>query len=837
VQTAEHDGTAWRAVAHEYDLADRLTSIVDPSGNRTSYGYNLAGWRTAQDDPDAGAWSFGYDDAGNQTTVTDAKGGVTVTAYDPVGRPTHRRAGSATGPVLARWEYDAAGEKGLLNRSIRVTGEGEWVVDVTGYDERGRPRGTQWTVPGGVPGLSGTYAVGLGYDRADHLTSIAYPAAGGLPAETVTTGYDTLGLPLAMTGIDEYVWTTGRDDRGRPSTMGLGPRPGGQPWLARNWTYDLDQRPARMQSVAGGSTVVDHHLGYDAVGTLTSRTTALGGSGWRECFGHDVRDRLVSAYTTTTAACDGTGRGTGPQPYDDTYTYAPDGNPNTRLESGTTRTYTYPTGAGVDQPHAPTGVGTDRYSWDANGNLTARTVGGRTETLAWDPDRLLKSVTGASGTTGYVYDAGGDRLLRTTPAGRTLYLAGHEITADNAGSTVNAVRTYALGGEVVATRTPGGVDYVITDQQGSVEATLPAGGNLEVTRTYTPHGRKRAGGEPDTDQGWIGQIEDESTQLSYLNARYEDPSLGQFIAPDPVYDPDQPQSLNPYAYALNNPVDFSDPAGTWVPIGNGGGPRVGYHARWSTATNTNNIARAMKVAHRSSAPLTTWVNRVQRKVDQYNRSAVHKMRAEYTRRLRAVNTLKAMARANPDPNFWKAVAQAGSGQALVLMGLRAANPDPGFWKAMAEPGGARRMKAVAERSRRANTTAVRYGSGRGVHIEFPCLHNDDGGCVGGSIDDTIDEFACQFVRIGPHPERMSCGSVTEYAQDLAVELAVGCYNGYVGEALVAGASGATAAANAGALRAGREAARAAASHVAKVNPGIICAAGVIGGRLGLDAPR
>jgi RHS repeat-associated protein len=732
-QTAEYDGSAWQAVTHEYDLADRLTSVVDPVGNRITYRYNLAGWRIAQDDPDAGGWSFGYDDAGNQTTVTDAKGGVTVTAYDPLGRPTERRGGSATGPVLARWEYDAAGEKGLLDRSIRVAGAGEWVVDVTGYDERRRPRGTQWTVPAGVPGLAGTYTVGYGYDRADHLTTIAYPPAGGLPAETVTTRYDALGLPVSLTGADEYVWTTTYDDRGRPSTMGLGPRPGGQPWLARSWTYDQDQRPDRMRSVASGSTVVDHEFGYDAVGTPTSRTTALGGQAWRECYGYDVRDRLTSAYTTTAGACDGTGKGTGPQPYDNTYTYTPDGNPKTRVENGATRTYAYPTGAGADRPHAPTGVGADRYAWDANGNLIARTVGGRAETLAWDADRTLASVTTPAGTTSYVYDADGNRALRTTPAGRTIYVAGHEITA---GTTVTAVRSYGFGGETVATRTPSGVDYLVADQQGSVEATLPSGGTLEVTRTYTPHGEKRSGGEPDTDRGWLGQIEDDSTELSYLNARYDDPSIGQFVAPDPVYDEDEPQSLNPYAYALNNPVSFSDPAGTWVPIGNGGGPRVGYHARWSTATNTNNLARHLKVAHHSKAPLKMWERHVQRKVDKYNRSALHRMRVAHMKRMKDIAALKALARANPDPAFWKAVAKAGSGQALVLMGLRAVNPDPDFWRAVAKIG-AKRMQEISKRAQKANAIASEHN--------FPGMAINDPGGGGSYPDERADGFPEEFV--------------------------------------------------------------------------------------------
>lgn len=69
------------------------------------------------DDPDAGVWSYGYDAMGSQTSVTDARGTTTYTVYDELGRPRELRRDGPTGPVLATWSYDAAGEKGLLDRA------------------------------------------------------------------------------------------------------------------------------------------------------------------------------------------------------------------------------------------------------------------------------------------------------------------------------------------------------------------------------------------------------------------------------------------------------------------------------------------------------------------------------------------------------------------------------------------------------------------------------------------------------------------------------------------------------------------------------------------------
>ena len=68
--------------------------------------------------------------------------------------------------------------------------------------------------------------------------------------------------------------------------------------------------------------------------------------------------------------------------------------------------------------------------------------------------------------------------------------------------------------------------------------------------------------------GWsifIGERYDAVTQLSYLNARYYDAARGQFTSQDSVFwekqDLSNPQSLNSYSYALNNPINRKDPDG------------------------------------------------------------------------------------------------------------------------------------------------------------------------------------------------------------------------------------------------------------------------------------
>ena len=329
---------------------------------------------------------FTYDNAGNQTR-----------------RPT--RAATRSTPATTRWA--ARSSAGRARRPARCWPRGSTTprpaarasrtgrpptprpatgsAEALGYDTKGRATGSRLTVPAGIPGLSGRYTVTQTYDRADRVRTVTYPAIGGLPAETVTTDYNTLGLPTRLAGIDEYVWDVVYDDRGRRTSAGLGPRPGGTTWMGRTWTYDVDQRINAAETfVAGAGVVSRHDLAFDLAGNLTEKLTRQGGLSWRECFGYDPRSRLRRRTPSPprrrappARRAPATGRTPTRTPT------APDGKLTARTENGVPTAYTYPA-AGAARPHAPTRVGADTYTWDASGNLTARTVGGRSETFTWD---------------------------------------------------------------------------------------------------------------------------------------------------------------------------------------------------------------------------------------------------------------------------------------------------------------------------------------------------------------------------------------------------------------------------------------------------------------------
>jgi RHS repeat-associated protein len=109
---------------------------------------------------------------------------------------------------------------------------------------------------------------------------------------------------------------------------------------------------------------------------------------------------------------------------------------------------------------------------------------------------------------------------------------------------------------------------------------------------YLPFGATRVNtivGGANSARQYIGQFADNSG-LSYLSARYYDPSRGQFTTEEPIFiamgDRNQvkelaqqelqryltdPQKLNAYGYGRDNPITQKDPTGK-VPVAAGAAP-------------------------------------------------------------------------------------------------------------------------------------------------------------------------------------------------------------------------------------------------------------------------
>lgn len=90
---------------------------------------------------------------------------------------------------------------------------------------------------------------------------------------------------------------------------------------------------------------------------------------------------------------------------------------------------------------------------------------------------------------------------------------------------------------------------------------------------YYPYGEMRLDeryGGMNQDNRFTGYEYDVETNLNYANARYQNGGIGRFLSQDPAFlntssNLSDPQSLNSYSYARNNPLILIDPDGrSWI---------------------------------------------------------------------------------------------------------------------------------------------------------------------------------------------------------------------------------------------------------------------------------
>lgn len=119
------------------------------------------------------------------------------------------------------------------------------------------------------------------------------------------------------------------------------------------------------------------------------------------------------------------------------------------------------------------------------------------------------------------------------------------------------------------------------DLNGTVLATTDEAGNLKWRRSHAPYGEPLTQDTHPETVAYTGHVQDKSTGLVYMQARYYDPRTGRFLSQDPVGFVDtNPMSFNRYVYANNNPYRYRDPDGLWAVsiegyVGYGGGISFG----------------------------------------------------------------------------------------------------------------------------------------------------------------------------------------------------------------------------------------------------------------------
>jgi RHS repeat-associated protein len=573
--------------SYTYTTLGAVDTVTDPAGYVTDTNYDMLGRVTSISDPNAGMTTVAYDLNSNVVRTTDARGTSLTTVYDQLNRPTQLRTGTSPvgGVLLNSAAFDAPGEKGLLNYSSSFFEGAEYKTDITGYNDAYQPIQTTITIPSAArtAGLAGTYVYGASY-RADGTgMTDSYPAMGGLPAETISYGFAATGQPTTTSGTDAggsrlYVQSTAYDTLGRISSRVLGDPGGSQNGnVLRGYGYDFMGRLSTLTAAARtGLTTVSQVqsdvYGFDVSGNVTSKTDSVAGQS--ECFSYDTRNRLVRAFTQAAGGCGVALQDVGPDPFERTYGF----DAQSRLTSVAKRTgsaqaltptsYAYgalaPGGCAVGtqtvKPHAVTSVpGVASFGYDCAGNQTSRTTALGAFTQVFNEQGRLASVTKTGYAATYIYGPNGQRLIQEDGTKRTAYLPGQELVSVNgAAPTVTRYVTAGAGGPTAAMRNNTSVFVMGGDAQGSISWSMNTAGAVVTRARYYPYGEVRgSANQMPTNRGFVGQTEDDSTGLNYLNNRYQDPVTGVFLSVDPLVG----KTGQAYLYASGNPTTLSDPTG------------------------------------------------------------------------------------------------------------------------------------------------------------------------------------------------------------------------------------------------------------------------------------
>ena len=380
--------------------------------------------------PDAGETDMTYDAAGNLLTKLTAelrksisdKGYISYT-YD------FERLHEVLYPEnlfnRVTYTYGKAGDK--YNRAGRLA----LVEDASGgeayyYGRQGEVTKTVRTVMASVADIR-TYVYGATYDSWNRVQTMTYP-----DGEMVTYHYNAAGQVESLTSNKQgrqsvIVDRIGYDKEGHTVYTKLG--------NGTETTYTYDKQRERLQVMnltADGQTVMENRYQYDAVDNILGITNAanptsltklnrakLGGKSMHT-YEYDELNRLVHASGKAKRAS-----------YDMVMSFGRMSEPLTKVQkvdsTTTAKSYNFAYKyEDSNHPTAPTQIGHDHYTYDANGNPTLVTNDSTNTTreMYWDEDNRLMVLSDNGKTSRYTYNAAGERIMKSYGTMEGVYING-----------------------------------------------------------------------------------------------------------------------------------------------------------------------------------------------------------------------------------------------------------------------------------------------------------------------------------------------------------------------------------------------------------------------------
>jgi len=604
-------------VTYTYDALGNRTSMrryLTPDSQSapitTTWHFDSLGWVTKLEEPDTAAQRRNFDTWGELTSVTwcdstvSTCSGTTVnrssiTQYDALGRTTHREdqsQGITVPETVNDYTYDvgvntttpAVTATNVLGRLASATSPTSSVA--MSYDALGRANAQVFTDR--TVSSSNTYVqkMDLHTDGSPQTLHLLLPD-NAFKDEKVDYTFDSAGRTRSVTyndGTNQSLFTTaGSTDidvfgRIRTAQYGAATFTASYADTGRRLLNDIKVNGAagtsREISFAPIPNTADAAITvFDPVGRERARTEFKNGIARPAVFNtYDNLGRL-SATSQLTGSVFTTQR---------QFTYDPLGNvlqqddPSASSPTGKV-SLRYQTAAGSDLDRlcsvgysgiaAPS---TCNVTYDGVGNIASMpAAAGGTRSLTYFPSGQVKTIDQGSTHATFNYDAFGavqQLVLNTaTPDGRHDKHFGGMISRRDEGGVGVVTRTIPAPGLVATRHGPAGNwTFAFGESRGSRFVTDQNGAFVE-DMVYQPYGELIAslstGATPGTtnyttDQ-WNGGDNLAALGITQLGARLYDPVIGRFLSRDPLIIPRTAATTNPYAFAMNDPINGSDPSG------------------------------------------------------------------------------------------------------------------------------------------------------------------------------------------------------------------------------------------------------------------------------------
>lgn len=410
-----------QTTSYAYDGDGNVTSVTNPKGKTTSYGYDGLDELTSLTRPDGSTQATSYDVDGNVTAQTSAGGHTTSYMYDPFDEVTSMTTpptASSPAGITTGYGYDPNGNVTSVTQPgaggatlttsygydpadrLTAIGYSDGVTPNVSYHYDADGRRTSMTDGTGTTSYAYNQAgwltsltngagatVGYGYDQDGNATAITYPNT-----KTVTRGYDTNDQLDAVTDWNGKQTTFTYDPDGDLTATRY------QNGVTEADSYRPDDSMSELADTEGATTLADYAYARDPNAALTGVTATGTSPGPNDSYGYNDLDQLNQDTTTVTGAPSGS------------FSYDPDGD-LTAMPGGTTLTYD-----NADELTSTTTTGgiNDTYGYDARGERTAVTPSfGPAQTLSYNQADELTGYATSMVSAHYTYNGDGQRTAKT----------------------------------------------------------------------------------------------------------------------------------------------------------------------------------------------------------------------------------------------------------------------------------------------------------------------------------------------------------------------------------------------------------------------------------------